>query len=209
MSEGRHRQSGTQAGERSYRRESSCGFHNSHHLWGELASYWTLPNPIRINTLDLTTSEALLAVLMHPQRPDLQRKIAETPYPTLAKRIGESVAPSQTDWEHKRVQAMRLCLRLKAQTNHHAIAKVLEDTGTSDIVEISGYDTFWGTRPTRDGQLIGHNVHGRLWMELRQQLADNHPLANPEQHTEGFIVINEPIRLQQDPARDNMLDTQS
>ena len=158
MSQGGHRQGDAPAGERSYRRESSCGFHNTHQQWGELASYWTLTNPIRVNTLELTTSEALLAVLMHPQRPDLQREIADTPYPTLAKRIGESVAPSHEDWEHKRVQAMRLCLRLKVQTNHAAIAKVLKDTATSDIVQISGYDTFWGTRPTRDGRLIGHNV---------------------------------------------------
>ena len=71
---------------------------------------------------------------------------------------------------------MRWVLRMKREANAAEIDAVLAETGDRPIVEVSTRDAWWGARPVAD-RYQGHNVLGRLWMELRQQLHEADPAA--------------------------------
>ena len=71
---------------------------------------------------------------------------------------------------------MRWVLRMKRETNAAEVDAVLAATGERPIVEVSTRDPWWGARPVSD-RYEGHNVLGRLWMELRQQLREDDPAA--------------------------------
>ena len=71
---------------------------------------------------------------------------------------------------------MRWVLRLKREANAAEIDEVLAKTGERPIVEVSTRDAWWGARPV-GGRYEGHNVLGRFWMELRQQLRDGDAAA--------------------------------
>ncbi len=62
------------------------------------------------------------------------------------------------------------------EANAAEIDAVLAETADRPIVEVSTRDPWWGARPVAD-RFEGHNVLGRLWMELRQQLRENDPAA--------------------------------
>ena len=74
-----------------------------------------------------------------------------------------------TGWNAQRVDVMRWVLRMKREANAAEIDALLAETGELPIVEVSTRDPLWGVRPVAD-RYEGHNVLGRLWMELRQQL---------------------------------------
>ena len=68
---------------------------------------------------------------------------------------------------------MRLVLRLKLQA-HPSLASQLLATGSARLVEdcsrrAKGSGLFWGAA-LRNGQWVGENWLGRLWMELRDSL---------------------------------------
>jgi hypothetical protein len=67
---------------------------------------------------------------------------------------------------------MRWCIRIKLTQNWVRFGTVLEKTGQKPIVEESMKDSFWGSKPSDDGVLLGMNVLGRLLMELRDQYRD-------------------------------------
>jgi len=72
---------------------------------------------------------------------------------------------------------MRLCLRLKVE-QHPELAEALLETGDELIVEDCtkrqrGTGLLWGAALV-DGQWLGENWLGKLWMELRASL---HPVA--------------------------------
>ena len=52
----------------------------------------------------------------------------------------------------------------------------LAETGDRPIVEVSTRDPWWGARPVAD-RYEGHNVLGRLWMELRHHIREDDPAA--------------------------------
>ena len=72
---------------------------------------------------------------------------------------------------------MRWVLCMKREANAAEIDLVLAETGERPIVEVSTRDPWWGARPVAD-RYQGHNVLGRLWMELRQQLSEDSPAAS-------------------------------
>ena len=65
---------------------------------------------------------------------------------------------------------------MKREANAAEIDAVLAETGDGPIVEVSTRDPWWGARPVAD-RYEGHNVLGRLWMELRRHLRENYPAA--------------------------------
>lgn len=156
--------------QRVYRRTDACAFRTTRGPWGLLSNFAPTPGGIVVNGLRFATSEALYQALKSTQ-PAVQARIAAAATPKAAKAIGRG-APLRADWEQVKVEAMRLTLRLKAAAPGHAgaVQRMLAATGTRPIVEDSRHDAWWGARPQPDGRLIGHNVLGRLWMELREEI---------------------------------------
>lgn len=69
------------------------------------------------------------------------------------------------DWDDVKVGIMRDILRAKA-AQHEYVSRKLLATGDRELVENSWRDDFWGWGPKGDG----HNMLGRLWMEIRAEL---------------------------------------
>ncbi len=70
------------------------------------------------------------------------------------------------DWDNIKVGVMRDILRAKAEQHEYVRRKLLE-TGTRELIEDAWRDDFWGWGPNRDGK----NMLGKLWMEIRAELA--------------------------------------
>lgn len=70
------------------------------------------------------------------------------------------------NWDDIKVAVMREILRAKAEQHEYVRRKLLA-TGDRELVEDSWRDDFWGWGLDRNGQ----NMLGKLWMEVRAELA--------------------------------------
>jgi ribA/ribD-fused uncharacterized protein len=70
------------------------------------------------------------------------------------------------NWPEAKVAFMKRILHQKA-AQHEYVRRKLLATGDRELVENSWRDDFWGWGPNRDGQ----NMLGKLWMEVRAELA--------------------------------------
>jgi putative DNA methylase len=155
--------------------------------------------PVRVNGLDVRTSEALYQACRFPHRPDLQELIIGQRSPMTAKMKSKPYRSiSRPDWDRVRIRVMRWCLRVKLAQNWDTFAELLLATGERPIVEDSRKDDFWGAKDAGDGTLIGVNALGRLLMELREEIrtGDWDPAAGVEPlDIPDFELCGEPIRL--------------
>ncbi|OQX05448.1 MAG: hypothetical protein BWK76_27485 [Desulfobulbaceae bacterium A2] len=88
------------------------------------------------------------------------------------------------DWEI-RIYSMLWVLELKLRYNPSTFGKVLRETGTKDIVEISKKDAFWGCH-VYGGKLEGQNVLGKLLMMVRDRAPE---IKSGEfSHPTGFLL---------------------
>ena len=162
---------------RIYKPNAVCGFRFTREAWGEFSNFAPLAAPIAAGPWSFPTSEHLYQAAKFAAAPQVQHRIAAAPTAREAAAIGRStrsgIAP---DWNAQRVNAMRWVLRMKREANAAAIDAALARTGDRAIVEVSSRDPWWGAKPDGDAYR-GHNVLGRLWMELRQQLRDGDPAA--------------------------------
>lgn len=85
---------------------------------------------------------------------------------------------------------MKAALRAKLIFHRDRICDELAQTGDRPIVEKSFRDSFWGARPNEKGFMVGRNVLGRLWMELRGELD-----VNPEAYSDGLDVSSIPFHI--------------
>ena len=163
--------------ERTYAAADVCAFRFTRAPWAELSNFWPLPTPIDAALWTFATSEHLYQATKFPACPDVQARIAAAPTARAAAAIGRT--PDQgldPDWPKRRIAAMRWVLRIKRESNPASIDAVLARSADRPIVEVSTRDPYWGARPVGH-EYRGHNVLGRLWMELRQQLRDRDPAA--------------------------------
>lgn len=124
--------------------------------------------PIKVNDVDILTSEALYQACRFPHFPEFQKEIIEQKSPMAAKMKSKAnILFTRNDWNDIRVDIMRWCLRIKCIQNYNKFGELLETTGNLPIVEKSHKDTFWGAKPSPDGKLYGKNVLGKLLSELR------------------------------------------
>ncbi len=72
------------------------------------------------------------------------------------------------DWDSIKVDVMRKILLAKVN-QHEYVRRKLITTGNRELIENSWRDDFWGWGPNRDGK----NQLGKLWMEIRQGIANN------------------------------------
>lgn len=69
------------------------------------------------------------------------------------------------DWDDVKIDIMRDLLREKVKQHEYVRRKLLA-TGDRELIEDSWRDYYWGWGPNRDG----HNMLGKLWMEVRAEL---------------------------------------
>ena len=162
---------------RTYSPAESCVFRFTKADWGVFSNFAALPGATSAAGHEWPTSEHLYQAAKYRQSPDIQSLIAAAGTPGDAARHGRNRqhAPD-TDWNARRVDAMRWVIRMKREANPALVDTALQQTGDRPIVEFSNKDTFWGACPAGD-TLVGQNILGRLWMELRQQVRDGDPRA--------------------------------
>ena len=162
---------------RAYIKEQACPFRFTNARWGAFSNFQPLAVPIAAGPWRFGTSEAAYQACKFPAHPHIQRRIAKAPTAREAAAIGRTPGLGiDPGWNAQRVDVMRWVLRLKREANAAEIDAVLAATGERPIVEVSTRDPWWGARPVAD-RYEGHNVLGRLWMELRQQLREADPAA--------------------------------
>jgi len=163
---------------RVYNRDEVCGFRFTREIWGAFSNFAPLAAPIVAGPWTFATSEALYQAAKFGNAPAVQRRIACAPTARQAAAIGRRTAVGlDPEWMAQRVNAMRWVLRMKREANAAEIDAMLAATGERAIVEISTRDAWWGAKPAGDSYR-GHNVLGRLWMELRLHLRDGDPAAH-------------------------------
>lgn len=69
------------------------------------------------------------------------------------------------DWREMRVDVMNRILRAKV-SQHEYVRRKLISSGIRELIENSWRDDFWGWGPNHDG----HNILGKLWMEIRAEI---------------------------------------
>lgn len=157
--------------------------------------------PLRVNGIDIRTSEALYQACRFPHLPEVQQLIIDQRSPMTAKMKSKPYRDeSRADWDFVRVRIMRWCLRVKLAQNWSTFGDLLRSTGERPIVELSKKDGYWGAQPQADGTLVGANVLGRLLMELREQFkrATGDELKRVEPvPIDSFLLYGKPIGVVQ------------
>ncbi len=162
---------------RIYNRDEVCSFRFTRAAWGEFSNFAPLAAPIAAGPWTFPTSEHLYQAAKFGAAPDVQQRIAGAPTARDAAAIGRGERTGlDPRWNEQRVNVMRWVLRMKREANAAEIDAALAASGDRAIVEVSTRDAWWGAKPAGD-TLRGHNVLGRLWMELRRQLRDGDPAA--------------------------------
>ena len=182
--------------DRVYEGESSIVFRKTGERYGGLSNM-AAGFPLVVNAIQIRTSEALYQACRFPHLPDVQRLVIDQASPMAAKMKAKPFRKQgRPDWDTVRVKVMRWSLRVKLAQNWERFGALLKATEDRPIVEESAKDDFWGAHPLKDGSLAGHNVLGRLLMELRNELA-----SRPENslrhvaplHVPTFLLYGEPI----------------
>lgn len=155
---------------REYRRSESAVFLKTKEKYGGLSNM-AGGFPLKVNGIDIRTSEALYQACRFPHIPKVQRLIIGQRSPMSAKMKSKPYRyNSRPDWDRVRVKIMRWCLRVKLAQNWEKFRDVLMETGDLPIVEHSRRDDFWGAKPIDEKTLVGVNALGRLLMELRESI---------------------------------------
>jgi ribA/ribD-fused uncharacterized protein len=136
------------------------------------------PYPIEYEGKLYRTSEALFQALRFQGYPEVQEEIRAQRSPMSAKMVAKRhrhLLNRNPEWDEADddIERMRLCLKLKL-AQHPELIQMLIDTGDALIIEDCtarprGSAKFWGA-VLEDGQWVGRNVLGNLWMELREEL---------------------------------------
>ena len=162
---------------RIYIKEQACSFRFTATAWGAFSNFQPLAVPIAAGPWLFNNSEALYQACKFAAHPDIQQRIAEAPAAREAAAIGLTPGLGiDPGWNAQRVDVMRWVLRCKREANRDEIDALLTATGERPIVEVSTRDPWWGARPVAV-RYEGHNVLGRLWMELRQHIRESDPAA--------------------------------
>jgi ribA/ribD-fused uncharacterized protein len=133
------------------------------------------PFPLNFGGKEWRTSEALFQALRFKDE-SIQELIRAEKSPMSAKFVMKANKEHITTEPHskKDVMNMKMCLRLKLE-QHPQLVQELIDTGDKLIIEDvtargdKGGNLFWGAMLV-DGEWVGENMLGKLWMELRKEL---------------------------------------
>ncbi len=136
------------------------------------------PYPVEYQGIQYRTTEALFQCMRFTDHPKVQEEIRAQKSPMAAKMIAKkhrALLNRGGSWDEaeEHIERMRICLKLKLE-QHQELKKMLLDTGEATIVEDCtarprGSAKFWGA-VLENGQWVGRNALGKLWMELREEL---------------------------------------
>jgi ribA/ribD-fused uncharacterized protein len=138
--------------------------------WGNMAPY-----PVEYGGKRWLTTEALFQAMRFDDE-EIREQIRNEKSPMGAKMKAKKNKEQMvvTPMSDADLDNMRLCLRLKTE-QHSELRKMLIETEDALIVEdctrrqrVSG--VFWGAALV-NGRWVGRNWLGRLWKELRDELA--------------------------------------
>lgn len=132
------------------------------------------PFPLEFGGKQWRTSEALFQALRFKDQA-IHELIREEKSPMGAKFVMKANKEHITTEPHskKDVMNMKMCLKLKLQ-QHPSLIEELINTGDKIIIEDvtargdKGGNLFWGAMLV-DGEWVGENTLGKLWMELRKE----------------------------------------
>lgn len=135
-------------------------------------------HPVHYNGITFRTCEGLFQYLRFDGHATVQEEIRNCPSPMGAKMIARRErALLQRDgiWDYAESdrELMKQCLRLKLE-QHPDLQQKLIETGDAVIIEdCTTHDReaarIWGAVKI-NGEWIGQNILGQLWMELRSEL---------------------------------------
>jgi predicted NAD-dependent protein-ADP-ribosyltransferase YbiA (DUF1768 family) len=133
------------------------------------------PYPIKFGEDTYRTTEALFQALRFSDN-DIKAIIREEKSPMGAKFIAKARVSEMTveQLSDKDVLNMKMCIKLKVE-QHPELGKELLATGDAKIYEDvtnrgdKGSNLFWGAMLV-DGEWVGKNILGNIWMELRKEL---------------------------------------
>lgn len=182
---------------RVYNKENSCIFKKNNEEFGGLSNMAT-GFPLRVNGIEIRTTEALYQACRFPHLPEIQQKIIEQKSPMMVKMISNTNKKnSREDWDNIRLEVMNWCINIKLAQNFVSFGAVLHETGLKNIVENSAKDDFWGAIPNEEGTIFtGKNALGILLMDLRKAFYGKDTFSllfvEPPQ-IENFLLYNKPI----------------
>lgn len=186
--------------ERTYKYKEVCFFRKTKELYGGLSNMAS-GFPLKVNNVNILTSEALYQACRYPHFPEIQKKIIKEKSPMSAKMVGKPYRDhTRPDWDKVRVDLMYWCLQVKLAQNFIAFGQLLESTCDKPIVEESNKDPFWGAIKSKDDEncLVGVNALGRLLMKLRQEYnsTKRYDLLFVEPlNISDFLIYGEPIQI--------------
>jgi ribA/ribD-fused uncharacterized protein len=141
--------------------------------WGDFSNM-AKGMPLVVAGIQIGRSENLYQACRYPHIPKLQKDLIEESNPMTAKFLSKrNYDKSRQDWDDVCVDVMRWCLHVKLKQNWGRMTNVMAQSGSKDIVEESARtDQFWGTVEAKGESdiLIGHNILGRLWVEIRDEI---------------------------------------
>lgn len=184
---------------RVYKKDNSAIFKKNNEEFGGLSNMAT-GFPLKINSVEIKTAEALYQACRFPHMREIQEKIIDQKSPMNVKMISNANKKnSREDWDIIRIKVMKWCINIKIAQNFIKFGTALHETGLKNIVENSSNDNFWGAIPNEDGTIFsGKNALGRLLMDLRQTFygKDSYSLLYVEPPLiENFLIFNEPIGI--------------
>jgi ribA/ribD-fused uncharacterized protein len=136
------------------------------------------PHQVTYEGIAYRTCEAYFQSCRFEGHPDIQNAIREVKSPLHAKmiaRLNRGLLNRGTKWDEapEDIPLMKECLLLKLE-QHPELKQKLIETGDATILEdCTSHDResarFWGM-VFKDGDWIGENHLGRIWMEIREEI---------------------------------------
>jgi len=135
------------------------------------------PFSVKHETGTYKTAEHLFQCLRLPLDHPGRQEIKDQKSPMAAKMVSKKYVEDfiVVPCSEEDVQNMLMVLRAKLKTNPH-LAMLLKDSGNATIIEDCtkrqhGSGLFWGAARI-NGEWKGENVLGKLWMMIRNDLAN-------------------------------------
>lgn len=133
------------------------------------------PYPIKLGDVEYRTSEALFQALRFTDE-KIKEAIRAEKSPMSAKMvmINNEKSLAIEKYSKQDIMNMKMCLKLKIDQHPH-LKEELINTGDLIICEDvtsrgdKGSNLFWGAM-LKDGEWVGENMLGNLWMELRKTI---------------------------------------
>ena len=138
------------------------------------------PHPVLYEDTEFRTVEALFQWLRFKDHPEVQAEILAQKSPMGAKmkaRLHRDKLNRGIKWDEapEDIPLMKKCMLLKLE-KHPELKQKLIATGNAIIIEdCTTHDResarFWGM-VKKDGKWQGENMFGKIWMEIRAELAN-------------------------------------